>query len=300
MWSTDGPASVSQGAAGGKVAGTQERRELAPLAAGGDLPFALVIGHVALRSGLRDGTVFRMADSLFARAGRMAGAAARPVAGAASLGVRLERRTRTAAIAGLTEAALAGLDALLVSRLAAESVERLLASALARNAVSNALEGPIVEAVTQDVIRHAVLERVAGELTESDAVGTLTEVVLADGAIEQAAARVLEGPELERVVTSALDSAAMERLVARVIDSRLLDQAVERLLESKELWVLVDEVAHSPAVTDAIAQQSIGFADQVAGGVRTRSQSADTWIETRVRRALGRRPAPPARPPESP
>jgi hypothetical protein len=87
--------------------------------------------------------------------------------------------------------------------------------------------------------------------------------------------------------------------VARVIESQLLDQAVERLLESDEMWMLVDEIAHSPAVTDAIAQQSMGFAEQVAGGVRTRSQSADTWIETRVRRVLGRRPTSGLPPPES-
>ena len=214
-----------------------------------------------------------MADPLLANAARMAGLALRPVTGAASLGLRLERRARRAAQAGATDAALAGLDALLASRLAAESVDRVLTS-------------PIVEAVTRDVIRHAVIERVAGELTDSNAVGTITEIVLADGAMERAAARLIEGPELERVVSSALDSAAMERLVARVLDS-------------KELWVVVDEIAHSPSVTDAIARQSIGFADQVAGGVRTRSQSADTWIETRVRRALRRGPAAGAAPPDT-
>jgi hypothetical protein len=132
----------------------------------------------------------------------------------------------------------------------------------------------------------------------NEAVEKLTDAVLASGAVEQAVARVLEGPELERVVTSALDSPVMERLVTRVIESQLLDQAVERLLESDELWVLVDEIARSPSVTDAIAQQSVGFADQVAGGVRARSQNADTWIETRVRRALGRRPASGVHPPE--
>jgi hypothetical protein len=58
----------------------------------------------------------------------------------------------------------------------------------------------------------------------------------------------------------------------------------------------VDEVAHSPAVTDAITQQSMGFADQVAGGMRARSQNADAWIEAKVQRALGRRP--PADPPD--
>ena len=190
----------------------------------------------------------------------------------------------------------------------AASLGGRLAGTLAQRALSAALEGPIVEAITRDVIRHAVLERVAGELVSSDAleqvtgtvvasdaVGKLTdavlaghaidtvtdrvlasgaidalvEQVLANGVMQHAANRVLEGPEFERVVSSALDSPATERLVARVIESKLLDEAVERLLESEELWLLVDEIADSPAVTDAITQQSMGFADQVAGGVRS-------------------------------
>jgi len=237
-----------------------------------------------------------MADSPLAHAARLTGAiggaALRPVAGAARLSIRLERSARTAVVARVNEAVLAGLEGMLASR-------------LAQRAVSGALEGPTVEAVTREVIRHEVLERVAGELVASQAVGNLTDAVLAgpaldtvtdrvlaSGVVEQAAARLLDGPELERVVTSALDSPAMERLVARAVESKLLDQAVARLLESDELWLLVDEIARSPAVMDAIAQQSVGFADQVAGGMRTRSRNADTWIEAKVQRALRRQASP--------
>ena len=94
----------------------------------------------------------------------------------------------------------------------------------------------------------------------------------------------------------ALDSPAMERLVGRVIQSKLLDEAVARLLESEELWLLVDEIARSPAVTEAITQQSLGFADQVAGGVRARSRTMDDWLERKARRALRRGPAPGSEP----
>ena len=218
-----------------------------------------------------------MADSPFANAARLTGvlggAALRPVAGAGRLGIRA-----TLAVVGGVRA-------------------------LPQRAVSGALEGPIVEAVTREVIRHRVLERVTGELVASEAVGNVTDTVLAgntldtvsdrvlaDGVVEQAAARVLDGPGSSSAsVSSALDSPAMERLVARVVESKLVDQAMARLLESDELWLFVDEIAHSPAVTDAIAQQSMGFADQVAGGVRTRSRSADTWLEAKVQRALRRR-----------
>jgi hypothetical protein len=50
----------------------------------------------------------------------------------------------------------------------------------------------------------------------------------------------------------------------------------------------VEEVARSPAVTEAITQQSMGFADQVADGVRAGTRRADDWLERAARRALRR------------
>jgi len=104
---------------------------------------------------------------------------------------------------------------------------------------------------------------------------------------------VLEGPELERVVESALDSAAMERLVVRVIESSLLEEAVEQLLQTDELWLMVDEIARSPAVAEAIQRQSLGFADEVAGGVRVRSRKIDDRLESGARRIFSRKPRTP-------
>ena len=74
-----------------------------------------------------------------------------------------------------------------------------------------------------------------------------------------------------------------------MIDGPLLDTAVERLLESDDLWLLVDEIARSPAVTEAIGRQSISFADQVAGQVRVRTRRVDSELERIARRALGRK-----------
>ena len=50
------------------------------------------------------------------------------------------------------------------------------------------------------------------------------------------------------------------------------------------LWRLVDELASSPAVTGAITQQGLGFADQVGDVARARSRTADDWLERRARR----------------
>ena len=162
---------------------------------------------------------------------------------------------------------LAAVDAALDSRFAEEAVDRVLRSALAERALRQALAGALVDVAGQDIARRAVLERIS-------------EPLVASG-------------ELDRIIDSVLTSPAAERLVARIIDSPLLDETVARLLESEDLWLLVDEVARSPAVTEAISKQSVSFAGQVAGAVRLRSMRADDRLEGAVRGLVTRR-----RPPE--
>jgi hypothetical protein len=106
----------------------------------------------------------------------------------------------------------------------------------------------------------------------------------------------LRGPLMDTTLVAAervIDTPAARRLVAHAIESEVLDEAVTRLLESKELWMLVDEVARSPAVTEAISHQGAGLADQVAAVVRDRSRNADARLERAARRVLrpGRRVA---------
>jgi hypothetical protein len=106
---------------------------------------------------------------------------------------------------------------------------------------------------------------------------------------------VLESRVAEEAVDRALASRLAEHTVDRVFDQeRLIDETVTRLLESQELWVLVDSIAKSPAVTEAIARQSVGFADQVAEGVRERTQSLDMRLERAARRIARRPPRPSA------
>jgi hypothetical protein len=139
----------------------------------------------------------------------------------------------------------------------------------------------------------------AGTAVVENATARIVNELLADGVVEQIADRVLSGPELERIV----DSEAMERFAARVLDgpgadrlveqllnSKLLDAAVTRVLASAQLWHVVEEVAASPAVTDAISRQGFGFADQVVEEVGARSRRADALLERAAQRIL-RRPA---------
>jgi hypothetical protein len=125
------------------------------------------------------------------------------------------------------------------------------------------------------------------------------------GLERRAVDRVLASEELERVLTAAIDSVqvqaalinalssdAAKRIVDALFDSGLLDRVFERLLASDALWHMIDEIAASPAVTAAISQQGLGFADQVGDEVRERSRKADDWVERTARRLIHRQPRP--------
>ena len=135
-------------------------------------------------------------------------------------------------------------------------------TAVAERAIEAAMRGPLVEAAVRDLVRYHVIERATAELAE-------------DG-------------QLEELVTRALETPAARRMVANVIDSAVVDEAITQLLASDDLWILIDEVARSPAVTEAISHQGMGLADQVAGVVRERSRVADARLERVARRLIGR------------
>jgi hypothetical protein len=117
--------------------------------------------------------------------------------------------------------------------------------------------------------------------------------------------RVLDSDELERVLAAAFDSPRVQAGILRALDSdgarRLIDSFFEsglfaeflnRLSNSDALWQLVDDIAGSPAVTAAISQQGLGFADQVGGEVRARSRKADDWLERTAKRLTHRHSKP--------
>src|SRR5215207_5059635 len=170
------------------------------------------------------------------------------------------RRTAGAA-AGLVshaagEVALAALDVLLASRATDKAIKR----------------------ISVHVIESPELERLMARSLESPAIERLVAAAVDNPATERLIAATVDNPATERLIAAAVDSPATERLVMRVID--------RRLLEREELWLAVEEIARSPAVTEAITQQSLGFADQVAAGVRQGSTGADAWLERAARRVL--------------
>jgi hypothetical protein len=112
--------------------------------------------------------------------------------------------------------------------------------------------------------------------------------------LEALLSTALESEHVQRGLRGAFESDGGKQLIADFFDSGLFDEFIDRLLASAALWRLVDEVAASPAVTAAITQQGLGFADQVGTEVRRRSRRADDWLEGLAHRLVPRRRRSPA------
>jgi hypothetical protein len=91
--------------------------------------------------------------------------------------------------------------------------------------------------------------------------------------------RFLASPRFQAVVAQVVRSDGATQLIDTFFDSGLFDRFVDRLLASDGLWRLVDEIAASPKVREALSQQGLGFADQVGAAVRTRSRKGDRRLE---------------------
>jgi len=236
--------------------------------------------------------------------------ALRPAARAVSASRAIEREVRGRLGDGVGRASLALVDTALGSPYADDAVQRVLESGLAERSVARALSSDLVDVVAGELVRYEVMERVAERmlaggvvdraLDRAEAAGVPERVadrLLADGVAEQIVSRLLDGPELERIVEAALASPGVERVVAQIVRSRLLDETVAQVIDdtaaslpaSEAMWTLVDVIAQSPAVTEAITQQGMGFADQVAGQMRKRSRDVDAQLERGARRLFRRR-----------
>jgi hypothetical protein len=190
-------------------------------------------------------------------------------------GLALERRTRDALTAAAGRFALDTLDAVLASDAIDLVLERIEAAGVAQHVAQRMLEDGIAEQIVTRVLQGPELDQILTNAVDSERTR--------DGL-----ARVLESEAVERLLDRLLSSPAGERLVAQVLGSPLLTETVTRLLESEQLWILVDEIARSPSVTEAITSQSASFVDQVTDRVRVSSRDADAWVERAARR-MGRR-----------
>jgi uncharacterized RDD family membrane protein YckC len=122
------------------------------------------------------------------------------------------------------------------------AVEDLLSAPEVGRILDRALSGPLPEELARSMSRHQVLERVVRKLA-------------VDG-------------ELERLLDAALASPRTRAL---------LDQA----LASDQMQHVVERVAGGPEIRAALATQSAGFADEVAGGLRGIAADLDGRVTLR-------------------
>jgi hypothetical protein len=106
--------------------------------------------------------------------------------------------------------------------------------------------------------------------------------MLDSGELEQ----FLSSPRLQALAEQVLESEGAKRLIDIFFASGLFDRLVDDLLASDGLWRMIDVIAASPAVTAAISQQGLGFADQVGAEVRRRSRKADDSLERVAQRVV--------------
>ena len=132
--------------------------------------------------------------------------------------------------------------------------------------------------------------RAVNRVLDSDELERVVIVAINSAHIQAALKQALESDGATQLIDSLFDSGLIDRFLAGLIDSGTLDRFFDRLLTSEGLWNLIDEIAGSPAVTAAISQQGLGFADQVGDEVRNRSRKADDWMERAARRLIGRQP----------
>ena len=132
--------------------------------------------------------------------------------------------------------------------------------------------------------------RAVDRLFDSSELERFLDTAFNSPAVAAALRRAVQGNMVRQLIDDLFDSGLIDHLLDRFFTSGALDRFLLGLLNSEALWQLIDEIAASPAVTAAISQQGLGFADQVGEQVRERSRKADDWVERAARRLIHRPP----------
>ncbi len=163
--------------------------------------------------------------------------------------------------------------------------------------LANAALKPLAKAATKQLASAGTAALEAGVQLERRAV----DLVLESDELERILVTTVDHPRVQSSLNATLSSDGGKQLIAVLFESGAIDELLDRLLvsealwrlvdglieglsEREALWRLIDEIASSPAVTAAITQQSLGFAEEVRDDVRSRSRRADDWLARVVRR----------------
>jgi hypothetical protein len=210
-----------------------------------------------------------------ARVAARAPLASRSLGTLEGIGRREQQRAREAAEHALDSV----LHRALGSPWAGELTERLLTSPQADAALRRLLDGPAIDRIVVALVEARVIERVTAELIAAEVPARVVTQALEAGVLDEVVTRALADDSVERTV---------ESLLTRWFEGPLYDDVVNRVLASAELWRLVDEIAHSPEVMEAITAGSASLAGEVADQVRRRTIVADDVAERLTRKVLRR------------
>ena len=115
--------------------------------------------------------------------------------------------------------------------------------------VGRTLGGPLPEEMAQLLVDQRVIERVVVE-------------IVPQLALDEALAKALEDERTHEQLRRALESPGVSRAVTSAVESKLAGEIVEKMLQS-------------PQVREALARQSVGFANEAAGALRKLSGHID-------------------------
>jgi uncharacterized RDD family membrane protein YckC len=146
---------------------------------------------------------------------------------------------------------------------------------VAEAAVDRAFAGPLPEAIARSLVEHHVVERVVRE-------------VLASAEFDSAVDAAIKGDGGGSLVERVLASPHTERILGEAIESNLTAQLTERMLKSPEFEEILKRTMSSPAVRDAIAQQTLTIGDEMIGSIRETAIDLDTKLERAPRRLFRR------------
>ena len=153
--------------------------------------------------------------------------------------------------------------------------------ALVRARLRSRLEGLLDDVLTAPEVERAIDRVLAGTLPDA-IVRSLIENQVVEHVAEELAASI----EVDAVATTVLEHETTQRLVAAVIASPGLDQvliqATDRALRGPELQRVIEYVAASPEIRDALQQQSTTLAQEMAQGLRSKAEGLDEIAERTV------------------
>jgi uncharacterized RDD family membrane protein YckC len=121
--------------------------------------------------------------------------------------------------------------------------------------------------------------------------------------LEEVAERLLAAPEAERALDSMLagplpesmgralvQHQVVERVARETLDEGQTSRIVEGIVTSPEFEAALHRVLSSPALRDALTQQTTSYAGELVEGLRQRAYGADAAAERKPRAWLHRRP----------